>query len=157
MKQLTPINIINILPSTLEQGELFKTKIKAMILSGEENPLRLAVQLTALEKWVGELRKDSDIERSFLIEAEKQNSKSFEMFGAKMIVKEVGVTYDFSVCDDNILEELEQELIDCKNRFDKRKEFLKSISEKNPVFDGQGIELHPPVKTSKTKVTVELK
>jgi hypothetical protein len=151
---MNAISIINALPSTNAQGEAFKTIVKDMILSGDEDPLRYLVQLTALEKWVGELRKDGNIEDAILSEFERYGEKTLKIHGAELTAKEVGVSYDYSNCDDLYLQQLEREKAFVDKEIKTRQDFLKSI--KKQTFDGNGIEIFAPVKISKTKVTCKL-
>ena len=113
------------------------------------------LNIKMLEKAIKDILNDKNIKRSFLNEAEKEGIRSFDKIGAKWQIVETGVKYDYSVCDDNELNDLleQQKVIDAKVK--ERQEFLKTI--KGEVFDSNGIRLNPPIKISETIVKCEIK
>jgi hypothetical protein len=154
MEQLTTISVINVLPSTKGEVRKFVQDAKQCILSGYENPLKIASQLKGFEEVIKELRQDKDIKELTLKEALKEG-KTFDKFGANFQTKEVGVKYNFSVCDDQEWNELDAKIKELSEKKEQRETFLKAI--KNDVFDNSGVQLKAPLKTSTTQVTVTLK
>lgn len=152
---MNELELLNNLPSAKEAGEVFKANIKKMVLEGEQEIFSLSVKLAFISKYVNELIKDIDIEEKLLTEALKEGQKTFKSHGAEFQIKEVGVTYDFSVCDDQELNDYLNLLSTYEEKIKARKDFLKTIS--GEVYDANGIKLNPPVKQSKTKVTILLK
>jgi hypothetical protein len=153
MEQFTTISVINVLPSTKEEVRKFCQDAKQRILAGEENPLKIAAQLKSFEEVIEKLRGDDEIKAAFLNELFK-HGKSVQMFNSEFTAKEVGVKYDFSVCDDKTWSELDAKIKELTEKKKERETFLKTI--KNDVFDPNGIQLIPPIKTSTTQVTVKL-
>ena len=153
MDQLTTTSIINVLPSTKEEVRKFCQDAKERILAGYENPLKIAVQLKGFEEVIKTLREDKDIKAVVLKEALKEE-KTFKRFGAELTVKEVGVKYDYSVCDDQEWNELNRQITELEAKKEARETLLKSI--KDDIFDSQGVQLKAPIKTSTTQVTVKL-
>lgn len=150
---MTTLSVINVLPSTKEEVQSFVQDAKDRILAGYENPLKIASQLKAFEEVVKELRDDKDIKEITLKAAEKEG-KTFKQFGATFQVKEVGTKYDYSVCDDAEWNDLDEQIKKLTEKKKDREKFLQAV--KGEVFDTNGIQLHPPVKTSTTSVTVTL-
>lgn len=150
---MTTLSVINVLPSSKEEIATFVQDAKERILAGYENPLKIASQLKAFEEVIKELRDDKDIKEATLKAAEKEG-KTFKQFGAEFQVKETGVKYDYSVCDDAEWNELNAKLETITEQKKARETFLKTI--KTDVFDANGVQLVPPVKTSTTTVTVKL-
>lgn len=151
---MTTLSVINVLPSTKAEIKSFVSDAKDRILAGDENPLKIASQLKAFEEVVKELRDDKEIKEATLKAAEKEG-KTFQQFGAEFQIKEVGVKYDYSVCDDQEWNDLDRMIKTLSEQKKDREKFLQAV--KGEVFDTNGIQLHPPVKTSTTSVTVTLK
>jgi hypothetical protein len=149
------IELLNLLPTLKESGEIFKASIKRLIEDGETDIFSLSAKLAFLSKNIDELRKDVDLEEKLLTEALKEDKKTFKSHGVEFQIKEVGVAYDFSVCDDQELNDYLTLQATYEEKIKARKDFLKTIS--GEVYDANGIKLNPPVKTSKTKVTITLK
>ena len=144
------------MPSNKAQIIDFVQQTKDIILSGNENPLKIAVQLRGLEEVIKKLRADKEIQDYTLEEALKENAKTFEVFSAEITIKETGVKYDYSICNDVLLSELYKQIDDLKKQIKDRENMLKTISEKNPAVSLEGEILHPPLKTSKTGISIRL-
>ena len=80
-------------PSKAEIATQIK-QITDQVADGNINPLRAYGLLTALEKVVGEAKKNMlDLA---LMEADKYPEKVKDVYGAQFTIKEAGVKYDFS-------------------------------------------------------------
>jgi len=80
--------------------------------------------------------------------------------GVRFELAETGATYDFDVCNDPILKQFEQRLLEVQEAIKERKEFLKNIP-KGPltVVDpqtGDVVTIYPPVKKSKSSYKITL-
>jgi chromosome segregation ATPase len=150
---MTTLSVINVMPSNKAEVKTFVQDAKERILSGNENTLKIAAQLKAMEEVIKELREDKDIREAVLNEYEK-TGKTFQMFNSEFQKKETGVKYDFSVCGDTEWEDLNKEIEPIKAKIKERETFLKVV--KNQISTTDGIIINPPVKTSTTTVTVTL-
>ena len=130
---------------------------KTSILSGDSDPLKVAVQLKALEELITKLRKDSQVQDLILEQAFKEGEKTFTMYGAEISIMEMGTKYDYSICNDALLGGLYGELDLLKRKIKDRETMLKTISEDNPAVSMDGEILHPPLKRSKTGISITLK
>jgi hypothetical protein len=154
----TTLSLLSQFPTNKSSRELFIKRTKDMILSGERNPLEFATYLAAMEKIVKELRQDKDIEDATLNELAKHGKKSIELYGAKFTESETGVDYDYSMnINWNMLSKI---VTEAKEKQKQYEDFLKTLEGKTILVDektGETTECYPPIKTSKTKVTVTLK
>jgi hypothetical protein len=147
---------INVMPSTKTQVKTFIEKYVGEILEGHENPIKVAVQLKAMEEVIKGLRSHQDLRELILSEAEKYG-KNFEECGAKLQIKEAGTKYDYTVCGDSKLNAMYAEMEDLKKRIKDRETFLKSIKDESVADAETGEILLPPLKKSTTIVSVTLK
>ena len=87
---MTTLSVITLLPSNKEEISSFIQDAKNRILSGDENPLKIASQLKAFEEVIEQLRNDIDIKEAILQEVEK-HGKTTRQYGAEFQIKETSV------------------------------------------------------------------
>lgn len=153
----TVLSSLKVMPESRAEIKKFGESLIQSIQWGDISPLELDGRLKALEELVSLVRDSEEMQTSMLNEAYKYPEKTFEQGNYKYQIKEVGVKFDFSNCDD---QELEQLMIEQKRISDlvkKRQDFLKGINHETIVYDENGIRLFPPAKTSTTKVVTLLK
>lgn len=153
----TAISIIKLMPFSKQQVQIFASQLIETIENGEIDPLELAIYFKAFEK-VQEQVKET-LSKQALIEAEK-HGKSFEFRGAKIDIKEVGTSYDFSKCGDYKWERLNTDLQTIKNQQKERETMIKTLKE--PLIEvnqetGETFTIYPPIKKSTTGITISLK
>ncbi len=149
------LSTINLMPSTNNEVDKMFTLIKQEILSGNENPLKLEVQLKAMETLIKKLRSDNEIKEQMIDEGMKYPEKSFELFGAKFIKTTVGVKYDFDVCQDSEWQDIKEHAENYKAKLKEREDFLKAL--KQPVVNPDtGEMIYPAKKTGKESISVKL-
>lgn len=149
------ISTINLMPSTNNEVDKMFTLIKQEILSGDENPLKLEVQLKAMETLIKKLRSDNEIKEQMIDEGMKYPEKSFELFGAKFSKTTVGVKYDFNVCQDSEWQDIKAHVENYKSKLKAREDFLKAL--KQPVVNPDtGEMIFPANKTGKETLSVKL-
>lgn len=152
---MTPNSVLSLAPSTKEQITIFANQIIDSVESGKENALKIHTQIIALEKALAAVKEA--IRESVLSEAEKHNQKSFSFNGFKVEIKNLGVKYDFSQCNDPVMNLLISSIEEYKEQQKERSEFLKAIKNKETIVDtdtGEVITIYPPVKTSTTGIAV---
>ena len=155
MENLSIMSAVNLLPSTKEQVTLFTQGIKDAIVSGDVNPLDVLVQLKMIEKTL-EVLKDKDVEAEIMREASKYHKDELaEYRGCKLEVKETGVSYDYSNCNDTEIETLYEAKKQLDDKIKKREAFLKTIN--GDVYGSDGVQLSKPTKKSTTKIVVTIK
>jgi hypothetical protein len=85
--------------------------------------------------------------------------KSFEHYNAKFEIKEMGVKYDYSVCQDPVYNSLKNKLSILEDEIKAREKYLKAIlpSGVETLLEDEIVTLYPPSKTSTTTISVNLK
>ena len=131
-------SVITLMPENKEQIELFISKVKLSVLSGDINPLELDVRLKAIEETIYGIRKDKEVKSEIIKEASKYG-KSFDYKNAKITISERG-TYDYSN---------DMKWVELNKKIKERELYLKSIPEEGTVdIDSGEVMYRPPQKYS---------
>jgi len=153
---LTVTNL-SLFETSKQERQIFAEHITNNLLEGLADPLKVHLQVKCMEDFIKQITSNSVYKDLIVTEAVKYG-KTFEHHNAKFEIKEAGVKYDFQNCNDPILKELEDKFSILDTEVKERQKFLKSIKESVEVLIGDEIvTLYPPVKTSTTSVTVNLK
>jgi len=91
---MNALSTITVMPSTKAEIEVFVSKVKTEILSGDYNPVVIDVQLKAMEELIKAIRKEPEI-REYILDEISRNEKTFELGNAKITQKD-SVRYDYS-------------------------------------------------------------
>ena len=160
MNQLpeTPVQLLTLMANTSTQIDVFSDGVIQAVQGGEINPLTVLVQLRAMEQATERILKE--IHQNIMNEAGKYPGTSFEFMGNKITKAEHGTKYDYSVCNDPVLNDLvaEQEKIAAKVKA--RQERLKAQTTPETIIDqntGEVVTVSPPVKKSKSGLNVSIK
>ena len=97
------ISTLSVLPQTKEQIKLFTAMVIDELDSGNIDGLKLAVNLTAMEKTIKDIKDNAKYKSIIRAEAEKESAKVFDKFNAKIELAEVGTKYDYSNTNDSEL------------------------------------------------------
>lgn len=153
--------ILSTLPLNGKDIKEMAADIVVAIAEGEVSALKVAQQISAMEKIVKAVKDDAVYKRVVLSEAEKENDRTFLKFGAQFQIKEVGVKYDYSGCGDVVYNELQDELKELQSRIKQREEMLKGMPATGTLVvneeSGEMYTIYPPAKSSTTSVTVIIK
>ena len=153
----TASGTLRMLPETKSEIASFVEAVKTEVLSGFIDPLQFEVRMKALEMAIEQIRADKEIKAAVLSEAEKYNAKTFDAFGAKLSIREVGVRYDFTKCGSTDWKFYDY-AVKCQTANRKKaEEFLKALPETGMADPETGEVIYPPTKTSTTTVVIELK
>jgi hypothetical protein len=153
----SPTSLLHLNPSTSSEIQFFASSIIEEVKGGTESPLRVLIQLRAIERASKQILEG--IKDEIVTAAEKYPTKDFELWGNKLEKSEVGVSYDFGPCMDPTFERLEVDFNTAKERLEERKEFLKAIKQPLNVVseDGEAITIYPPQRKSTTGVKVTIR
>lgn len=169
--QLTPTEVLPLFETSKEDREIFIKNIVSAIEEGAIDPLKVHIQIKAMEDIIfgitstDEKKNARNVEfakryRSILLESAQKYGNSFDVHNAKFKVAEVGVKYDYSKCNDPVLDELYIQKKELDARVKEREKFLQNapISGTTIVNDdtGEATTVFPPSKRSTTSVTVTL-
>lgn len=161
MNDLTTTSILSLFQTNKSERESFCLDVIDKIDSGNVDPLIIHLQVKCMEDILKLLNSNDTYRKSVLDACDNRGEKRFDFHNAKFEVKETGVKYDFSKCEDPILNDFlrQQEEID-KNVKD-RQAFLKTVPAKGMSLlneeTGEMFIVYPPAKSSTTSVAVTLK
>ena len=167
--QLTTVNILSLFETTKEQRKTFAEDIINRLRDGEVDPLKVHIQVKAMEEIIKTLTDKSEkTNKNFLLaidyngmllDAAEKNGKKFQMFNAEFSVKEVGTVYDWNQCADTELIELQAQEADIKAKIKAKQDFLKTVpvSGLDIRIGDEMVTVYPPAKSSTTSVAVSLK
>ena len=106
------------------------------IIGGEIDPLRAVAKIRFLSDMLAAALKDDRVKDAILTEIDRNGGKEASAFGVKFQQKEMGVSYDYTVCGDPEYDQLAQEMEDLKARMKEREKFLLGIpAEGLPMVD----------------------
>lgn len=151
---------LSLFETTKEEREQFAINIMEAINEGLLDPLHLHLQLKCAEDLIKAVKDQEGYSNTLEAEASKYG-KRFEKFNAKFEIKGGVPTYDWAVCNDEILNDLliQQEMI--KEKLKERQTFLKNIpaSGVSVIIEGTGevVTVYPPAKSQKDIIAVTLK
>lgn len=129
--------------SYLDNGSLSKETMQIQsrtliqpIIDGEIDPLRAVAKIRFLSDMLTAALKDDRVKDIVLGEINKNGGKEATAFGVKFTQKEMGVSYDYTVCGDPEYDRLAAEMEDLKARMKDREKFLMGIpAEGLPMVD----------------------
>ncbi len=129
--------------SYLDNGSLSKETMQIQsrtliqpIIDGEIDPLQAVAKIRFLSDMLTAALKDDRVKDIILGEIDKNGGKEATAFGVKFTQKEMGVSYDYTVCGDPEYNRLAAEMEDLKARMKDREKFLMGIpAEGLPMVD----------------------
>jgi len=145
--------------SNKDKVSVLTKSVKNMVLDGEINPLEVAISLKGMEAFTKSLRSDPLIQDATLEELERYGGKLIHFAGAKFSIREVGVSYDYTECQDPTWDFLNEQMDKLKEKMEEREKFLKSLRKSETMVNdetGEVYTIYPPVKKSKTGYAVSL-
>lgn len=159
--EMKATSVLSLFETTKEQRLSFVLSVVDQLQSGNADPLKVHLHVKMMEETVKLLNANTLYKSAVLEAAEKYGEKSFQVNNAKVEIKEVGVKYDFSKCEDILLNKLyvDQERVDAEIK--KRETMLKSVDGKGMIVvdqeSGETFTVYPPAKSSTTSVAITLK
>lgn len=146
-------------------SELNKSQIKSIAqncvteLLENGNPIGVAEMISKMELFIKDVKADERYIDYVRSELAKWNHKFTSESGTKIESAEVGIKYDYSLCNDYVWKSLDEQLQAVTLQKKDREEFLKTIPHEGmDIIDSDGVVSHidPPVKTSTSsyKVTI---
>lgn len=165
--QLSPLNTLELMNSNKAQRRSFCLQIIEQIENGTADPLQVHVFLKNIEaifKTLTDEKTGKDFairyRESLVLAASREDGNSFEKYNAKFQVKEAGTKYDYSVCNDPVVNDLLAQQEEIKKKLEERQTFLQNIPEGGMVVTdeatGETSKIYRPAKSSTTTVSVTL-
>lgn len=170
-QELSTISILSLFETTKDQRNSFCTDIVEKLVDGETDPLKVHLQIKAMEEVIKTLTDSSEktnknfalamTYKNILLTAAEKHGKKFQLHNAEFSIKEVGTAYDFSKCEDAELTAMLMQQDELKEKIKAKQEFLKTVPLSGLVVTnedtGDTYKVFPPSKTSTTSVAVSLK
>jgi len=158
MDVLTTTSILSLFQTDKAQRFSFVRDVINRILVGDADPIKVHLQVKAMEEIIKEITSDPQYRDALLDESQKQG-KTFERYNGKFSIKEVGVKYDYLMCGDPDMDELLLKKAELDSKIKARETFLKTVPQSGldvVTEHGELVKIYPPIKTSTTTVTVSL-
>lgn len=129
--------------------------------SGEVNPLELHANLKKISKII-ELVLDSEtVKDAVMKEYQKYGTKEVDYKGVTLVQSEVGVKFDYSSCQDHVINDLESRKKTIDDQIKARQKFLKNLPlDGATVIDeetGEVKTLYPPSRSSSTIIKATIR
>jgi hypothetical protein len=141
------------MPSSKSEIATFVQSAKNEILSGDQNPLVLDIQLKAMEEVIKQVRKDNDVKFAILNELNKYPEKTVEFMGV-CFQKKNTTRYTYAV--DSKWRELNAKMEALKAEMKLHEDLIKTIKE--PLFNAEtGEEITPALKHSEGTYSITFK
>ena len=149
---------LSIFETTKAERQVFAQSVIKGIKDGLSDPLKIHYQVKCMEELIKNITSDPDYKSMTLDEAAKYG-KTFEHYNARFEIKEMGVKYDYSVCNDPTYNKLKAQLTVLEDEIKAREKYLKAIPSQGvqTLLEDEVLTLYPPAKSSTTSITVNLK
>lgn len=147
----------NILEVPLNKRDIKRIAAKTVLLvtEGDENPLEVDIKLRYLAEMIEQIRGNEEMKEAILGEADKYPEKSFDAYGAKITKTSVGTRYDYSECKYEYYIDVLEEIKKLNVKKKECEKLLQGLTD-DMVVEETGEVIHPPVKTSKEGIRVQL-
>ena len=160
-QELTTTSILKLFQTSKSERESFALDLIEKMDTGTVNPLEVHLQVKCMEDVVKVINGNTVYKKMVLDASENMGEKSFQFHNAKFEIKETGVKYDFSKCEDIVLEKLYTKQAEIEGLVKARESMLKTIPLKGMIVTdeetGETFTVYPPAKSSTTNVAVTLK
>ena len=155
--KIATVTDLSLFETTKAERQDFAQSVVNGLKEGLSDPLKVHLQVKCMEDLIKQITSHPEYKDLTLDEAAKYG-KSFEMHNAKFEVKEMGVKYDYSACGDPVYNELSEKMAELEKELKDRQAFLKAVKPGTEILvEDEVVVLYPPVKTSTTSITVNLK
>ena len=122
------------------QQELAKCLIQPL-MDGEVDPIEFIVKVKGLQSALAEVDKNKAVKNIIVREITKFG-KQTSWNGATLTLRETGVKYDYSVCNDPVYRNLLQQKEALDKQLKEREQFLKSVPAGTTILDEETGEVY---------------
>jgi len=161
MQEISTNEILSLFDITKEQQQSFCHDLIERIKEGNAYALKVHLQIKSMSDIIKQITDDAGYKKIVLSDAESYGKKSFDFLNGKFEIKETGVKYDYSQCNDPVLIDLEFRANELNEQVKQRQAFLKSVPASGVSIlieeTGESVTVYPPSKSSTTSVAVTLK
>lgn len=154
------VKLFETYPENKFQQQMLANEIILPVIEGDVNPIDVYVKAKAIQDALKIVTDDDRVKDLVICEVEKYgNNTTYN--SASLQVKEMGVKYDYSVCNDSIYNDLVDNIEKLKETLKQREKFLKSISSDGTLIvneeTGEVNKIYPPIKMAAQGISVTFK
>lgn len=145
---MTTLRIIDEYPITRAKQQEWAKNIMQPLFDGEVDPIEFITKVKGLQAALVEVEKDKEVKETVVREITKYG-KQASWNGATLTLRETGVKYDYSVCNDPVYNNLLQQKEALEKQLKEREQFLKSVHAGTTILDeetGEVYQLIPAVR-----------
>ena len=157
---MNAIKIFDNYPKNKFDQQMLANDIILPVIEGEVNPIETYIKARSMMEALKIVTDDDRIKDLAITEVEKYGNKA-EYNSANLQVKDVGVKYDYSVCNDQIYNDLLYMLNDIKEQIKIREKFLSKIPSEGTTIvyeqTGEVRTIYPPIKQGSQGITITFK
>ena len=157
--ELTTTSIISLFDTNKEERERFVSLVIDQLQEGNADAMKTHYALKCMEDIIANILANNNYREIVLSEAQKYGGKKFEYRNSEISIKETGVKYDFSMCNDPEYLDMKDRITQLTAQMKEKEAFLKRLPEGgiNVVIDDEVVHVFPPSKSSTTTIAVSLK
>lgn len=156
LEQLQPTSIMALIDTNKESRQSFIKAAIADLKDGGKDALLFHIHVKNMESMIKDLTGNKEY-KDLVHDAATPFGKKFDRHNAVVEVKETGVTYDYTVCQDVHYDALCDQMLDLKAKIKEREKFLQSIPEAGMVDPEFGNMIYRANRSSSTTVAITLK
>ena len=154
------VKLFETYPENKFQQQMLANEIILPVIEGDVDPIDVYVKAKAIQDALKIVTDDDRVKDLVICEVEKYgNNTTYN--SASLQVKEMGVKYDYSVCNDSIYNDLVDNIEKLKETLKQREKFLKSISSDGTLIvneeTGEVNKIYPPIKMAAQGISVTFK
>lgn len=149
-------NQIVLLRETASIQQLADQAISAVI-NGDVDPITAHINLCRMEKAIQQFKNNRLVQDAILQELAKYGTRERTFGDCELREGETAVKWDYSVCGDSVLEDMERTMAALEADIKERKKFLQSVPREGIANPDTGEVLFPATKTSKTTIFTTFK
>lgn len=151
----------SMIPANKSEQNAMAAECVKNILEGNVDTLQAVVQAKSINEVTSLFLKDDRVREMVINECGKYDKNERATFrGAEVTVKESGVKYNFTECNDVIYSQLVEDLLSLTSKVKEREKFLKAVTKPLTAIDEETGEVYtilPPSKSSTTTFAVSFK
>lgn len=152
--------LVALFPQTKSEIKLFAENMVESVLNGYNDPLKVKVQIAAMQKTLEEIEKNEEFKAAVMATAmHYQPSELKNLFNSTITIKEAGVKYDYLACKHAEYERICSEIDNLTTRKKSFEKYLQTIQEETLYIDpmtGEEITLIPAPKSSTTTIAITI-
>lgn len=157
---MSTIKLFDNYPKNKFDQQMLANDIILPVIEGEVDPIETYIKARSMLEALKIVTDDDRIKDLVITEVEKYGNKA-EFNSANLQVKDVGVKYDYSVCNDQIYNDLLYMLNDIKEQIKIREKFLSKIPSEGTTIvyeqTGEVRTIYPPIKQGSQGITITFK